>query len=219
MPSTEVIEIQPIEAEIITTEQHAYQIAVTSPESYQDAGSMLVRYKDLKKTIEAYFKPLKEAAHKSWKGICNRESEELDKLNPGIKYLTSQMTAYSLEQEKIRQAEEDRLRLEQQKRIEEEKLEAALLAEQAGAKEEAEAILTEEVFMPPPIVESVTPKVSGLGMATTWKWRLIDVNRIPREYLMVDTVKINGVVRAMKDKAEIPGIEVYPDSGIRGVRK
>ena len=40
---------------------------------------------------------------------------------------------------------------------------------------------------------------------------MADVSQVPREYMKLDESAIGGVVRAMKDKTNIPGIRVYPD--------
>jgi hypothetical protein len=49
-----------------------------------------------------------------------------------------------------------------------------------------------------------------------WKWEAVNLAAVPREYLMLDTTKINGVVRAMKSQTNIPGIRVFNDPGMTG---
>jgi len=205
--------------EITTIHTAAASIIVKDNASYAYAGDMLVAIKKVKKNIEEYFRPLKAAAYAAWKQICNRETEEIEKLTPAINHLNSQMTAYNIEQEKIRKAEEERLRREAQKAEEEARLQAAIEAEKTGQKEEAEAILAEPVFVPPPIVEKTVPKQAGLAMTTTWEAKIINEKLIPREYLIPDMVKINQVVRALKDKTNIPGIMAIPRNSMRGVRR
>jgi hypothetical protein len=197
----------------------ATSIIVKDNDSYAYAGDMLVTIKKVKKNIEEYFRPLKAAAHAAWKQICNRENEEIEKLTPALKHLDMQMTAYNIEQEKIRKAEEERLRREAEKAEQEARLQAAIEAEKAGQKEEAEAILEEPVFVPPPIVDKTVPKQAGLAMTTNWEAKIIDEHLIPRQYLMPDMVKINQVVRALKDKTNIPGIMAIPRNSMRGVRR
>jgi len=207
-----------IAKDITTVETMAASIIVTSNEVYSQAGEMLITVKKVKKTIEEYFKPLKTAAYTSWKQICTRENEELEKLTPAINHLNKQMTAWNIEQEKIRKAEEERLRQEAFKAEEERRLVEALQAEKEGNKEEAIAIIEEPVFVPPVIVEKKVPKITGQTLTTTWKWRIKNEKLIPREYLMTDDVMINATVRAQGNKTNIPGIEVYPVSAMRGVR-
>lgn len=208
-----------IEKGITTVQSEVADIIITDSATYSQAGALLVGIKAIKKTIEDYFKPLKEAAHKSWKQICDREKQELEKLTPAMEGLNKKMTVYNIAEEKIRKAEEDRLRQEALKAEEERRLAEALQAEKEGQKEEAEAILSDPVFVPPPIVEKTVPKQAGLTMTTTWKWRLKDINLVPRQYLQVNETAVNGVVRGLKDKCNIAGIEVYPENSMRGVRQ
>ena len=215
----DLIETKKIEQEIANVQTATTSIIITSNDVYMQAGDMLSTIKKVKKTIEEYFKPLKDAAHKSWKQICNRENEEIEKLTPSINHLNKQMTTWNIEQEKIRKSEENRLRQEAMIAEEERRLADALQAEKEGNKEEAIAILEEEQYVPPPIVEKLVPKQAGLTMTTTWKWRLVDINKVPRQYLQVNESAINQVVRKLKDKSGISGIEVYPESGMRGVRQ
>lgn len=207
-----------IEREINSVQAIATSIVITNNNGYREAGELLVTIKKVKKTIEEYFKPLKEAAHKSWKQLCDRENQETAKLTPALDHLNKQMTVWNIEQDRLRKAEEERLRQEAFKREEDDRLAAALQAEQEGNKEEAIAILEEPVFVPSPIVESSVPKISGQTMTTTWKWRLKDINLVPRQYLTTNDIAINQVVRALKDKSNIPGIEPYEVSSMRGVR-
>lgn len=211
--------VKEMEHEITTVGEQALALKVVNAITYSKAGEILVLHKNLEKKIKTYFKPLKETADKAWKTICNRENEEVAKLTPTIHHLNKEMTVYHLIEEKKRKEEEDRLRRELEKKAEEEKLAMALEAEKAGAKEEAEEILNEPVFVPPPIVEKIVPKVAGQTMTTTWKWRLKNINKVPRQYLQINKIAVNQVVRALKENAKIDGIEVYPASSMRGVRQ
>ena len=207
-----------VKEEIVKVESDALALVITSNETYSNAGELLKLNKGLEKKIKSYFKPLKEHAHKAWKVICSAENTEVDKLQPAIKHLNGEMTKWNIEQEKIRKAEEDRLRREAEAQAEEERLQAAIEAEKSGNNEEAEEILEEPVYVPPPIVEKSVPKVDGQTMTTTWKWRLTSIEKVPRQYLTINETAVNGIVRALKDKANVPGITVYPEHKMRGVR-
>ena len=217
----ETIETKEIEKELIKVEINAIALQVTDNETYAQAGTLLIGYKELGKTIKDYFKPLKENTHKAWEVICDREKEELDKLQPGIQHLNKQMVTYNIEQEQIRKAEEDRLRDEAEKAERERRLGLVLKAVEAGEEEEAKAILEEPGFIPPPIVEKTVPKQVGLAMVTIYKWRLVDINKVPKPYLQlrVNEAAVNQTVKALKAQTNIPGIEVYSEQSMRGVRK
>jgi hypothetical protein len=50
----------------------------------------------------------------------------------------------------------------------------------------------------------------------SWKWRLVKPELVPREFLVVDTVRLNKYATAMRESAHVPGVEFYPvDEPIR----
>jgi len=75
--------------------------------------------------------------------------------------------------------------------------------------------LEEEVYVPPVIVKRDVPKVSGVRFTTVWKWRRkngFDINKVPREWLMLNEVKIGAQIRLWKREGEvIPEIEAYSE--------
>lgn len=216
---TAIIETKEIEKGVMDVTSRALALRVVDTATYTEAGQILVLHKDMSKKIVEYFKPLKAKSYDAWKAICTAENEELGKLQPGMAHLSMEMTAYNQEQEKVRVAEEERLRREALKREEDERLQAAVEAEREGNAAEAKAILEEPIFVPPPIVPKAVPKVNGLAQRTIWKFKIVNANLIPREYLVADEVKIGAVVRALKEKTNIRGIEAYPETGMGGARR
>lgn len=215
---TALIDTKEIEQGISKISQDAMVMTVTDMNSYKQAGMVLLAFKEMDQSIKSYFKTLKESAHKAWKAICERENEELAKLVPGMNHLNKVMIVYKIEEDRKRREEEERLRQEALRAEEERRLQDALQAEQEGNQDEAETILETPIYVPPPIVETQAPKIDGLGMQTTWGWKITNEALIPRVYLKIDEIKINGIVRALKDKTNIAGIEVYPEQSIRRVR-
>ncbi len=210
---------QEIEKGISNITQQALCLKVVDNKTYAQAGAMLKAHAEMKKTIETFFKPHKDNAWKAHKALCTAETDELTKLKPALKYLGHEMLAYEREQEKIRLAEEERLRGEARKEAEDQQMKDALEAEKEGNKEEAEAILNEEPHVPTPIVAPSTPKIAGLGTVTNWKFRIVDESKIPHRFMTPDLVKIGGIVRSMKAMCNIEGVEAYPDIKKKGVRQ
>lgn len=103
-------------------------------------------------------------------------------------------------------AEEDRKR----KLIEEERIRQA---ESLAAR--GKAALADAVLEKPVEVERVqTVEVAKSDSASTrskWTFEIVDAEAIPREYLMVDEKKIRGVVNAMKNATNIPGVRVWDE--------
>jgi hypothetical protein len=132
-------------------------------------------------------------------------------LEEAKKYLQSEGKRYLTEQEKIRREEEARLREIARKEEEDRRMKEAEQAEKEGNHEEAEAIIQEEIYVPAPVVERTVPKVDNRLFKKQWKWRVIDINKVPVQYKVINETMVNGIVRSMKGSTRIPGIEVYED--------
>lgn len=204
-----------IEQEIIAKNNEALLLQVKDADTYALAGEMLKSLKSMEKHIKTYFEPLKASAYAAWKGICNRENEEIDKLKPASQYLNKQMTDWFIAEEKKRKAEEERLRQEALKQEEEERLAAAIELEKEGYKEEAKAIINEPVYVPPPIVEKTQPKITGLGIRTTWEAVIIDKMQLikavaagqsPLEAIEPNMSFLNKQAVAFKNNLKYPGV-------------
>ncbi len=120
------------------------------------------------------------------------------------------------------QAEEKKRRDEQRKADEEARRiaeeEQIVKAASVEDVEEIEEIMNEPVVAAPVIIPDARPKVSGLTRRKSWKYRIIDDAKIPREYLIADDSKLRAAAREMKENAKIPGIEVYAEESIASGR-
>ena len=108
---------------------------------------------------------------------------------------------------------------------------AAKLARQFGDEEqsreveqaplpifEARVAPPPELFVPP--VARIEPTISrqeGTRKGGTWKFRVTNINEVPRQYFVLDESAINSAIRGTKERTSIPGIEVYfePFSGAK----
>jgi len=61
--------------------------------------------------------------------------------------------------------------------------------------------------------------VQGISTTKRWSFRITNPALVPREYLTVDEQKIGAVVRALKDQAKIPGVEVFSEDTISAGRR
>lgn len=82
---------------------------------------------------------------------------------------------------------------------------AQLAAAQGAAM--AQALSTQAATTVAPTIAEAT-KVEGVGVRYDYGWECENSALVPREYLMLDEVAIGKVVRALKDKVNIPGIRV-----------
>ena len=222
-------EIEVIKSEALTIPEKAKLILVKDAETMAAANSFFLTIKGLRKKIGEALDPLIAANFQAHKVAVAKKKELEAPLVLAEGWLNSQISNYHQEQEKIRRAEENRLlkiALEEEaarrKKAEEEKLAQAALLEAAGAKDEADQLVSEAIqeTEAPVIIEqpkATTPKVemNGMAMVTNWKFRVTNDNLIPRQYLSVDESKIGAIVRSQKENTNIPGIQVYPETKAR----
>lgn len=59
--------------------------------------------------------------------------------------------------------------------------------------------------------EKKVEKTEGASSRITWKYRLKDIKKVPREHLILNERSVKAVVKAMGEDTNIPGIEVYSE--------
>lgn len=194
-------------------------VKITDNETYLVFTDELKNIKSRLKVIDDRLDKPREKARAAWQEWVDLIKELKKPLLEKEEFYKKEIAAYAREQERIRKAEEDRLRAIAQKEEEERQLAAAVAAEQSGNKEEAEAIIEAPIQAAPVIVERTVPKVAGISMRENWKFRIVDEKKIPREFLKVDEVKIGGYVRSMKSAGNIPGVEIYNEATVGAGRR
>lgn len=202
----------------LSVPEQAKQISIKTMDDYVRAGEIMLTIKAIRKKIIDTFKPIKQKMDAAKQEVLDQERAADAPLKEAEALLSPQIITWNREQERIRQAEEARLREESRKQEEERRLQEAILAEQHGQKEEAEAIMETPVQVAPVVVPKSVPKVSGMSIRDNWKFKITNEKLIPREYLKVDEVKIGQVVRALKSATNIPGVEVYNEGTVSGRR-
>lgn len=213
VPETKEVDERAREALSIATD-----LTIRDSRTYETACDFLKSLKTIEKDINATFdEPIRRAfeAHRSIVAAKKKHFEPIERAEQMVK---PKIAAYLQEQERIRREEERRLQEEQRKRAEEEALAQAAELEAEGQKEAAEALLSEPLPVAPVVLPKTTPKVSGIAAREVWMFRVIDPTKIPRQYLKVDEQKIGQVVRAMKDTANIPGVQIYSEKHIAAGR-
>ena len=210
------MEAKEITERALTVPEKAKAIIIKSNDDFLKAGEILTVIKSLRKEIDTTFDPIITKAHEAHKEAIAQKKKVDAPLIEAEGIIKPRMAAWNTEQERIRREEEDRLREIARKQEEERRLKEAVAAEQAGNKEEAEAIIEAPIEAPPVVVQKTTPKVAGVSFRKKWTFRVTDPLKVPREYLTVDEVKIGGVVRAMEGKINIPGVEVYSEDVVSG---
>lgn len=180
---------------------------------YSLAGREILDIKSKMKTIKETRMAITRPIDAAKKGVMDFFRAPMEHLEKAEKILNGLMIEYRGKKKAERQAAEEAARVKQKKIDDEAEAEAAKLRA-AGKTEEAEAVEAEAEAAPPAVQIDEIEEVKGVHTRKNYKFRITDASKIPAEYLIPDEKKIGQVVRAMKDMASIPGVEVYCDEKI-----
>lgn len=203
----------------------AKAIEITDQETYTSAGMLWKAIGEMIKEVKDTFDPICEAAHKAHKAATAKRSKYLDPLTASHKSVKGLMEAYDREQERIRQAEQRRIEEEARKAEEERLLMEAIAAEEElkaqgltaeEAKAEVEAIISQPVYVPPPVVPKATPKLEGGPVFTTrWSAECFDIRLLCKaiaegkaspECVTANMPTLNRMATSLKSTMNIPGV-------------
>ncbi len=222
-------QIVPVEAQRVVEETEIMvksydNYIVANQENYNNAGESLKTIKAKFKEVDELRKSLTKPLDDSKKRIMELFGKPLDFLTKAESAVKSAMIKWQQEQERIRLAEEDRLaeiqrkaaaELERKAKEAEAKI-ANLKTAEARANAEAKAAdlrkqAAETVAIAPAVVSKVED-VAGISTRKVWKFRIVDVNKIPREFLIPDEKLIGKMGEVTKGTKKIDGVEFYSEN-------
>ena len=185
---------------------------ITSPVEFQQSADLLKLVKSRYNEIESKRKELVKPIDDAKKGLQDFFNPPLLRLKNAEMHIKSAITNWQ-NQERLRVAEQERklreLALKEQQRIDGEALTAATEAHQKGDSAFAEEILNNVPQVGIPAIVSPDNKAQGISMRDNWKYRVIDANLIPRDYMMPDDKLLTSIAKAKHDGMKIPGVEFY----------
>jgi hypothetical protein len=202
-----------LELKALEYPEQAKAVKVIDSISLVQANEFLRAVKALRLQIADAWDPVIESAHKAHKQALEQKKRYEEPLVQAERIVRAEMSRYMAEQERARREAEEKARREREeaerKRLE--ALRAAAAADQAGNTEEADRIL-EEIPEKPRAVIPEAPKVQGASLRRNLRWRVVDINLVPREYLEINRAEIEKIFRALREKMAIPGIEIYEET-------
>ncbi len=160
-------------------------------------------------------KPLDEAKSQAMK----QEHSLIDPMVEMEGKLKQKINVYLAEVRKLQEVEERKLKEAEIARLEKEK---EMLLEQATDNESDLALADAgevekqiEIVKEAPIIEiktSHTTSFSGVHTRKKPVWKLDDISKVPKEFLIVNEKEINSLVRA--GRKEIPGIKIWEETTV-----
>ncbi|MBU1067584.1 hypothetical protein KKE60_07330 [Patescibacteria group bacterium] len=223
--------VEQVKNEVIPIPDQAKMIIVKDQGTLAKANDFFLTIKALRKKISDTFDPIISKAHAAHKEALNQKSMVELPLVVAEKYLNGQITAYHQEIEKKRREEQEILRqeaikaeMERRKKEEEERLVQATELEAAGAKEEAEALISEaieekekpiEAYVPPPTTQKV--ELEGVTVKTYYSAKVSNLSKLikavaegraPVNCLEANMTVLNGLARSLKKEMKLDGVEL-----------
>lgn len=202
-----------VDAAAMLGQYQAY--SVISNESLLMADNDLSRIKEKLKQMDEERKRMTRPLDETKARIMDFFRKPTEMLNQAREAINKAMTAYRQEQERIRLKQESDLR-EIARKAEEKKRKAlearAAKAEASGKADKAEDLRAkaQEVFVPTPVVQSTVAETKNKPRQI-WKYRVKDINLVPREHMIVNDLAMGQIARATKGTLSIPGIEFYSE--------
>lgn len=216
-------ETQDVETKAVTIVDQAKAVKVTDAASYQAAGSLYKSIGEMIKEVKDTFDPICEAANKAHKAATAKRAKFLDPLQDAYRSVKGLMSAWDAEQERLRQEEQRRLEEIARKEAEERAILDAIAAEeearlngatQEEAEEEAAAIIEQPVYVPPVVVPKAVPKVQGVSFRELWSCECFDVRalckgvaegRVSPECVLPNMPVLNKLATGLKATMNVPG--------------
>lgn len=157
------------------------QKKITNDEEYKKTGEWLKKVKQTQKLVDDTFEEEKKRKYREYKAV----QEKIKELKKPLVQVETVVKNLRIE-----------WKLDQEKKLLEQK---QALLEVADEKDKAEIMSIDEK----------QPEVEGIYHVELWDFEIVNKDKIPDEYKVVDEKKIRAVVRAMKENTNIPGIRVF----------
>ena len=186
-------------------------LVIKDTESQRAASELLILIKTGLKKVKEKMDPICKASNDAHKGNTGLRNELTEPFTHAENILKQKLARYLNEQaEKQRFAQ---IEAEATARAEEQKKQEAIMrkAEKAEAKGDTEKAM--ELHMEAAMV-TVAPeiiagpeKVPGVHKSEIWGFEITDIKAVPREYMIVNEVSLNGLAKATKGAINLPGIK------------
>lgn len=197
--------------------EKARVLTITDEATFLAANEFLAADKQMQKLVHAAFDPTVDATRDAHNMALNQRQHYLNPLLEAERIVKPKLGAWLTEKDRLRReaqakAQREAAEAERQRLA---KLQAAIDAVNAGKTEEAEKHFEEAVEIEPPKPAIPEPvKAEGTHLRKEFKWRVVDLAAVPREFLALDRAKIEAVFRIQREKTTIPGIEIYEETTV-----
>ena len=204
---------------------------IENQEQLEAAVALGKEIKRGQKQVTEKYKDRKKYAKEVHSLFCALEKAEMDPFEEAEETIKDKIEEYDRKQEAIRKAEEEPVlreaeekakaqEEENRKKAEDEQLQLAADLEKAGNHEDAAVVMDTPIIVEPVVpvvqVEAIPekPKVAGLSIPKRYTFAVVRPELIPREWMILDKVKIQKQVNATGPATRIPGIKIVEERSV-----
>ena len=200
-----------LEGNIVYLEKMVFIVHDT--ESREAVVAATRKAKSIKAMIILFFEKSKKLTHEAHKSVCDDEGLGTDRCDAIEKKGKDAVTAWDDQQAVIQEKERARLQAIEDERARKEQERLTKKAEKLKSPERSEALIEEAVSIVAPVVQMAEPeKVKGESTKKNWKYRVINIDEVPKEWWILDDKSLSGFAKSTKGNKKVKGIEFYPES-------
>ena len=188
--------------------------SIKNHKEYEIVANFLINIKIARKDLNDYWDSSINKAKATLSDLKKKKGVQSLPLDQAEKIVKGKMKVWDdaeeAKREKAREEAREKQRIAEEKR--QAAIEAAKKSEEVGepVDEKVQEAMEVSAFEPEVVVDE-SPKVAGISYSDHWVWECTDFSKVPDGYKVLDKVKINSLVRGMKDDTNIPGIRPYND--------
>lgn len=206
----------------------AAAIVIKTDEEYTGVAERLKVITAFKRKVQDFFSPHKKRASDAHRALCDDEKKVLRPAEADESRLKTALVTFTTERERVRRAEESRLRELQRQEEETRRINAAAALEteahatgDLAMQEEADALIDAPIPMMPVQAETpAAPKVDGISFRDVYRAEVTNLKALLEAAIKdpqwlglvkVDQSAIDGMARALKERLAIPGVRLVVD--------
>jgi hypothetical protein len=216
---------QELEAEVAPLVAKARAMVVASQDDYDIAMQVGKECKNRVRFVEeGRLNAIKVAQYGAYKLTMDAMKEITKPLEEAMAILKNKAITWQQEEnrkrealarEALRKAQEEAEKI--RKAQEDEQLKLAEELSRKGFSVEAEMLLNEkvEVVVAPVAEVARVSQIKGTAIAQNWTWEIIDINALPRAFMVPDEKALTMMAKHDKGDAKLPGVRFYDAGSVR----
>jgi hypothetical protein len=199
-------------------------LVISSEPEAATVSDVRIQVKEVLKEIEKKRKSFTEPILEAKRRIDEEAKSVSAPFEAIVRSMDGKLIAWHESQEQVRIEAEKKRREEEAAKLEAEKERQLAIVVETGDEKAAEAVAEIEknqerlVSQPIEIHNNTRTNAGTTYLQKRWTFEVVEANKIPREFLMVDESKLQKYATAMKDTANVPGVKFFQTASIGGRR-